>query len=234
MKIKIINIALLLITLVSTLVILSSMPDEIPVHFGFDGTADRWGSKYEMLIMPIIMAVMLGIWFVTDLTLGKRMLDSPDEKQRAEAKMNIKVMNITFTVISVMFMLLNFSFLYLAYSQLDGSSAGEIDILKIVVIIMGLGMAVMGNFMPKSKSNSAVGFRLSWTRFNDVTWQRSNRFAGIVAVIQGLISALSGIVFRGTTALIIMLALLGVALPVMTVYAYLVYKDEVKQGNVGK
>ena len=233
MKIKIVNAALLLITLVSTLVILSYMPDEIPVHFGFDGTADRWGSKYEMLIMPIIMAVMLGIWFVTDLTQGKRMLDSPDEKQRAEAKMNIKVMNITFTVISVMFMLLNFSFLYLSYSQLEGSSV-EIDILKIVVIITGLGMAVMGNFMPKAKSNSAVGFRLPWTRFNDVTWQRSNRFAGIVAVIHGLISALSGIIFSGTTALLIMLISLCVALPVMTVYAHLVYQDELKRGNVGK
>ena len=147
--------------------------------------------------------------------------------------MNIKVMNITFTVISVMFMLLNFSFLYLSYSQLESSSV-EIDILKIVVIITGLGMAVMGNFMPKAKSNSAVGFRLSWTRFNDVTWQRSNRFAGIVAVIQGLISALSGIIFSGTTALLIMLISLCVALPVMTVYAYLVYQDELKRENVGK
>ena len=234
MKIKIINVAILLITLVSTLVILSYMPDQIPVHFDFEGVADRWGSKYEMLIMPVVMAAMLGLWFVTDLTHGKRMLDSPDEKQRAEARMNIKVMNITFTVISVMFMLLNFSFLYLSYSQLDGSSTIEIDIMKLVVIVMGLAMAVMGNFMPKTKSNSRMGLRLPWTRFNDVTWQKSNRFAGIVTMIHGLISALAGIIFKGTTAMLIMLVTLSVVLPIMIVYAYLVYQDEVKRGNVGK
>ncbi len=231
MKIKIVNIAILLISLIGTLVVLSAMPDVVPVHFNFEGVADRWGSKYEMLIMPCIMALMLGIWFITDATTGKRMLNSADEKERAEAKSNVKVLNITFTVISVMFFILNFACLYLSYSQLDGVTAMSIDILKIIVIVMGIAFIVMGNFMPKAKSNPTVGFRLPWTRFNDVTWQKCNRFAGIVSVIHGIIVTVSGIIFSGVTAMIVMLIALCVSLPILTVYAYLVYQDEVKKNE---
>ena len=231
MKIKIVNIALLLISIIGTLIVLSFMPDVVPVHFGFNGVADRWGSKYEMLIMPGVMALMLGIWFVIDLTTGKKMLNSPDEKERAEAQSNIKVMNITFTVISVMFLILNFAFLYLSYSQLDGVTALNIDILKITVVVMGIAFTVMGNFMPKAKSNSTVGFRLPWTRYNDVTWQKCNRMAGIVSVIQGIILILSGIIFSGGAAMIIMLIALCISLPILTIYAYLVYQDEVKKNE---
>lgn len=231
MKIKIVNLALLLISVIGTLIILSSMPDIIPVHFDFKGVADRWGSKYEMLIMPCIMAVMLGFWFVTDATTVKKQLNSDDEKKRAEAQANQKALNVTFTVISVMFLVFNFAFLYLSYSQLDGVSAMNIDIFKITVIVMGVAFTVMGNIMPKAKNNRNVGFRLTWTRFNDVTWQKTNRMAGIVSVIHGIILILSGIIFSGTTAMIIMLVALCVTLPILTIYAYLVYQDEVKKNE---
>ena len=30
------------------------LPDEIPAHFNFKGEVDRWGSKWEIIILPII------------------------------------------------------------------------------------------------------------------------------------------------------------------------------------
>ncbi|WP_153733129.1 DUF1648 domain-containing protein [Sporosarcina obsidiansis] len=32
----------------------SQLPDRIPAHFGAAGEVDRWGSKYELLILPAI------------------------------------------------------------------------------------------------------------------------------------------------------------------------------------
>ena len=32
----------------------SSLPAQVPAHFGIAGEVDRWGSKYELLILPII------------------------------------------------------------------------------------------------------------------------------------------------------------------------------------
>ena len=39
----------------------SSLPAEIPVHFGFNGEVDRWGSKFELLILP---SIAIFLWFI--------------------------------------------------------------------------------------------------------------------------------------------------------------------------
>lgn len=43
------------IPLAGTAVVLLFMPDRVPMHYDITGTADRWGSKYEELIFPVII-----------------------------------------------------------------------------------------------------------------------------------------------------------------------------------
>ena len=40
--------------LLITLYMYPSIPDKIPTHYWIDGTIDKWGSKNELLIAPII------------------------------------------------------------------------------------------------------------------------------------------------------------------------------------
>ena len=164
MKIKIVNIVILLATLVGTLICLSYMPDIVPVHFDIHGVADRWGSKYENLLMPGCMAAMIALWFGVDSGFRKTIRQSTDEKAVAEAKANIKVLNVTFTAVSVMFTFLNFSILYMCASQIDGFVGQEIDIMKIVTILLGASFILLGNVMPKARNNATVGFRLPLLR----------------------------------------------------------------------
>ena len=44
--------------LVATLVSLFFMPETVAVHFDINNQVDRWGSKYELLILPIVALVM--------------------------------------------------------------------------------------------------------------------------------------------------------------------------------
>ena len=229
MKIKIVNIVILLATLVGTLICLSFMPDVVPVHFDIYGVADRWGSKYENLLMPGCMAAMIALWFGVDAGFRKTIKQSTDEKAIAEAKANIKVLNVTFTAVSVMFTFLNFSILYMCVSQIDGFVGQEIDIMKIVTILLGASFILLGNIMPKARNNSTVGFRLPWTRFNDVTWQKCNRVAGIVMVLSGALSIVAGLVFDGMLSITIMLFISFIAITVLTIYAYEIYRKE--KGN---
>ena len=226
MKIKIVNIVILLATLVGTLICLSYMPDVVPVHFDIYGVADRWGSKYENLLMPGCMAAMIALWFGVDAGFRKTIKQSDDEKAIAEAKANIKVLNLTFTAVSVMFTFLNFSILYMCCSQIDGFVGQEIDIMKIVTILLGASFILLGNIMPKARNNSTVGFRLPWTRFNDVTWQKCNRVAGIVMVLSGALSIVAGLVFDGMLSITIMLFITFIGLTAITIYAYEVYRKE--------
>lgn len=44
---------------VAGLFIWQGMPERVPTHFGLDGTADGWGPRISVLIMPL---VGLGLW----------------------------------------------------------------------------------------------------------------------------------------------------------------------------
>ena len=231
MKINIINIVILVIVLVGTLAALSIMPDTVPVHFDIHGVADRWGSKYEMLIMPGCMLAMLAFWIGIDASYKKKISTSSDEKEIAEAKTNIKVMQITSVITSLMFAVINGATIYASYSQLDTTDVSKIDFLKILSIVMGISFILLGNFMPKAKNNSTVGFRLPWTRFNDVAWRKSNLVGGIAMIVQGVIMILGGIIFEGTVAMIIMLVTLAVVLPAITIFAYVIYRQEKDKSN---
>jgi len=36
----------------------SSLPDEIPAHFGFSGRPDRWGGRWQAWIVPVVALVI--------------------------------------------------------------------------------------------------------------------------------------------------------------------------------
>lgn len=229
MKIKIVNIVILLVTLFGTLLALSVMPDEVPVHFNIYGAADRWSSKYELLIMIPFMVIMQAVWYACDHFYRKQAKNAPEEKVRAEATANIKVLNITFTAVSVLFAVLNGFTLYMSYSQLEGVTAAEIDIMKIITICMGIIFVVLGNFMPKAKKNHLVGFRFPWTMYNDVTWAKCNRMSGVAGVILGIALCALGIILNGIWTIVAMLVSLGIFCVVLLAYAYMVYRDEKKK-----
>ena len=226
MKTNIFNVIILLVVLVGTLFALSVMPDTVPVHFDIHGVADRWGSKYEMLIMPGCMLAMLLFWIGIDVSYNKKINTSTDEKDIAEAKSNVKVIKFTSVITSLMFAVINGATIYASYSQLENTEALEFDFLKLLSIVMGISFILLGNFMPKAKNNATVGFRLPFTRFNDASWRKSNLVGGIAMIIQGVIMILSGIIFKGDVAMIIMLVTLAVILPAITIFAYVIYRQE--------
>ncbi|MCL2786153.1 MAG: DUF1648 domain-containing protein [Methanomassiliicoccaceae archaeon] len=46
------------IPMVMALIMFPSLPDPMPAHFGLSGDVTRWGSRYEIFLLPVISAVM--------------------------------------------------------------------------------------------------------------------------------------------------------------------------------
>ena len=223
---KILNIIFVIVTLISSLVAISILPDTVAVHFDQYGMVDRWGSKYELLLLPAIMILMIVVFEFVIRSYLKKIANASNEKEAADAKSNIKVLNIVIPLINGFMMLLNFFFLYATYSQTMNTDVLDIDILKYVSMLMSILIIAMGNYMPKTRKNSNVGFRLPWTRYNDVTWTKSNRFAAYLMMISGALSLIGSIIFGGTMAMNIMLGSFLVSMVAMTVYAYIIYQKE--------
>lgn len=231
---KIIKWILALLTLASTIVMLFIFPDTIPVHFDINGVADRWGSKYEMLILPVLAIVSAVMFEILTKFYRKKSDESDNEKQKAEILSNVKVLNITTWIILLLFFVMNIFFLYTAYSQVyPEKNLPEFDVMRAVVITMGITFIVMGNYMPKTRNNRNIGFRVHWTMYNDTTWRKSNKFASYVMMIAGALIIISAIFVKGIASTIIMLASLLIAILVMMIYAYIVYRDERRKDSEG-
>ena len=91
---------------------------------------------------------------------------------------------------------------------------------------MGITIVILGNYMPKTRNNKSIGFRLPWTQYNDNTWNKSNRFGSYALMIAGVISAISSLFVNGILAAFLCIGSLLIALSITIVYAYIVYQEE--------
>ena len=60
---RIIVYALIVFSIVSAAVLMMFMPETVPAHYSLSGEVDRFGSKYENLILPLVSVVM-GLIFI--------------------------------------------------------------------------------------------------------------------------------------------------------------------------
>ena len=223
-----------ILTVLSTVFMLFILPDTVPVHFDISGAPDRWGSKFELLILPVVLIVCALTINPMVKSYLKKAEESEDDKKKAEHLSNAKVLNITGIATMCLFFVMNIVTLYTTYVQVTPeNNLPEFDILRVVGFIMGVMMIVLGNYMPKTRNNPNVGFRFPWTRYNDVTWNKSNRFASYVLMIVGAISALCSLFVSGIIASLLSVGALLIALPIIMFYAYIVYRAERRKNDEG-
>ena len=78
----------------------NSIPDKVPIHFTFDGTADGYGSKTVLIIEPIIAAVLFAL--ITIVQKFPRLWNFPVEITRENMKREYLIAHIMFVVMKVM------------------------------------------------------------------------------------------------------------------------------------
>lgn len=98
------------IPLIIVLLFIPELPDTIPAHYDFKGNVDRFGSKYELLILPVVTIGMGFFW----LWMEKIAL-----KDKEKGPQNVKVLFWGNIVMSVTFVILTIWFLSLAYNKAE-------------------------------------------------------------------------------------------------------------------
>lgn len=233
MKNRIVNFLIAFICILSTILVLSHLPDNVPVHFDQYGTVDRWGSKYELLLGSAFLILMEVVGELCSYSFRKKLKCATDEKKIKELTSDLKIIDIVFTILYVFLLAMNCMTLHMSYSGIDNQTLqSNADILKVIVVLMGIMMVIMGSYMPKIHRNSVFGFRIGFTMYNDNTWQKSNRIGGIAMIIAGFVTALFGVIFDGLVGIFVMLGMLFAFTFALILVAYFIYKDEKrKEGN---
>ncbi len=208
-------IALVVIGFVIVGLFFSMAPAQIPVHYDISGQIDRWGSKYEFILLPII-----------NLLFGGFMAWLARREQKQGREMNEQVVAGMTVCVLVFFNLLWLFFMWKAI-DVDNfdSGLGELS-TKAFMILIFASFIPLGNSMPKAQRNSIYGLRTKWSMANDRCWQKSQRFGGYVLVISGIIGTLLCALLPSHWGGYIMLLVIAIATVTCIVGSYRIYRNE--------
>ena len=208
-------IALIVIGFVIVGLFFSMAPDKIPVHYDINGQIDRWGSKYEFILFPLI-----------NLLFGGFMAWLARREQKQGREMNEQVVAGMTVCVLVFFNLLWLFFMWKAI-DVDNfdSGLGELS-TKALMILVFASFIPLGNNMPKAQRNSIYGLRTKWSMANDRCWQKSQRFGGYALVISGIIGTLLSALLPSHWGGYIMLLIIAIATVTCIVGSYRIYRNE--------
>lgn len=146
------------------------LPDQLPSHFGISGEVDSYWSKNSVFILAAVMGLLfpIGMQFIRKID-PKRENYERFEHAYKMIRLFIAVVFDAFFVISV------------SYGLNDHFPAG-----KWAIAIVGLMIALLGNYLPQVKDNYFIGIRTPWTLASPEVWRRTHRFSGMLWTIGGL------------------------------------------------
>lgn len=215
------------IGLVLTAAALPFLPETVPVHFDAAWNPDRWGSRGELLLLPAVLLLLAGAWQPLLKSFEKKAAGAEDDKLRASAQTNRKAIGISGVSLAAMLTLVQAWLLYQVYRAASGGETTGDALSRLPFILMGILFIVLGNIMPKTRRNGFIGFRMSWSMYNDETWRRTHRFAGYVLVIAGILTIIAAAALPGSLAPIFAVpALLTAAVIGILFYSRRVYLEE--------
>ncbi|MBP1558650.1 MAG: nitroreductase family protein [Oscillospiraceae bacterium] len=209
--------ALSVLSLVVTAIAYSFLPEEIPMWWNFHGTVLRYAEKNNIWLIASLAAVFAVLFTVLPLI-------DPRNKNYQRFMEYYE----TFTLVMVVA-----GDILTGVVISESFRPGKIEVGQLVVLIAGLICMVMGNLMPKIKSNYFIGIRNPWTLSDPDIWNRTHRIGGRIFFIFGLCVTVWALM--PVWPLLIYLVS-GVALVAITVvpylYSYWCFRQNQKKGKL--
>jgi len=208
-----------LLSFLLTCVIHPFLPDRIPMHYDIQGNIDRWGSKYENFIFPFLLVLFSLFWQGMISYFQKKASKSKSEKEKVEAENNVKVIRVAAIATNLLMLGTHIVASFAAYVEATNqASVSVVDFNMVTGILLGMVLIVLGNYMPKAKRNTIVGFRTAKTLSDDEIWKKANRFAGISFMIAGVLMIVESILLGGMASMILSLAIILVTSVIDMIY----------------
>lgn len=200
------------VPLIITFFVLPFLQDSLPAHYDMSGNVDRWGSKYEQLILPIIIIVLTLFWKILINYYSKKEISGKTDRERQDASSNKKVIYIVAIGMAVMFTIMHMGFMYSALmTAISNGNTSPVDINVLTNIPLGIFIIIIGNYLPKTKRNYFVGVRNFSSMKDDESWAKYNRFGGKVMLLSGVLIIVQTLLIGGMASTFITVAILLVS-----------------------
>lgn len=157
-----------------------SLPSKIPVHYSFDGIADRFASKLSVEALLLCSLGYCGC--LLGVLLRKMVLAMGKTQENSNTQITAKLMTYNQTFLTIFFSALS---LYFISVMLQNSIPDTFFILRTAYLVLSVLLIIIGNYLPKLKINRVSGVKTKYSQSSDDAWMRSQRFGGRLLAIGG-------------------------------------------------
>jgi len=185
------------------------MPERIPVHWNLDGEIDRYGGRFEgVLLLPLIaVGTYLLFLFLPRLDPGR---DNYARFRGAYLTIRVAILVVLGAVHAAV---------------LAGALGREVSLGRGITPLIAALFVAVGLVLGKVRPNWFVGIRTPWTLSSKRSWTRSHRLGGWLFTLVGLSTLAASLV--GAAAATAVLLAGGVATAtVVLAYSYLVWRTD--------
>ncbi|MBL8994713.1 MAG: SdpI family protein [Spirochaetia bacterium] len=184
------------------------LPALIPLHWNIRGEMDGKGPRQLLWIFSLLpMALSTLMAFFPGFDLKKK-----------GAEKHGRALLITMGLVSaVLFAVFGF-----AFSAALGLNIG--NLFFVIPLIPGLGLVVLGNFVPQIRQNKMFGIRTPWTLADDEVWRKTHRFGAYVLVASGFLLAGTAFFLKVTAGVVVFASVVPLAMVLVTAYSFWEYR----------
>jgi uncharacterized membrane protein len=183
----------------------------VPIHWGPDGQVDGYADKtIGLLLLPLTtLGVAALLWVIPVI-----------EPRRANFEKSGKAYGAIWVAVVLMLAAID-------VVAVAAALGVELDMTLIVLTPTGTLFIVIGNYLPKVRSNYMMGIRTPWTLTSDRSWDRTHRVGGRLFVVEGIVFILVGLLRPAPEVMFVVLIGGIVLMPVIVfVYSYRVWKAD--------
>ena len=183
---------------------------QIPVHWGVNGQPDRYGGKWEgLLLMPMIFVGVIALLTIIP---------------RIDPRSN-NILNSQGAYQAFWWMFLVF-FAGLHVALVLNILGYNVNIGMITPAAVGMLFVVLGRYMGRIRSNFMFGIRTPWTLTSELSWQKTHLWGGRLFMLLGVLLIISGLFPLSTVWFgLFMGGIIGLVVGLF-VYSYLIWKDD--------
>lgn len=204
--------AVIVATLVVTVVLYPHLPDQIPNHWNFKGEIDHYGSRQSIFMLPGIMAAALLLFAVLPWLSPKRF--------------EVDIFRSTYLYLMILVLAL---IAYLHALILWAAFSRPLNMPRSLMGALFLFLILMGNVLGKVKRNFYIGMRTPWTLASEKVWYATHRFAAKAFVAAGFLGLLS-VIFSAPP--LIEFSILIAAALASVIYSLVYYKRLERLGEL--
>ena len=206
------ELLLLLITIIPVVylfIVWKELPEQVPIHWNFQGEVDQYGSKASLgwVVLLINVPIYLLMLFLPKIAAKQESIERMGKKYyRLRLILQLFLSALVFIILLV------------------SSGATQIAIETLLGYSFIFFMLLFGNYMGSIRQNHFMGIRTPWTLENEEVWKKTHQLGGRLWIGGGLFGFILLLFLPNNWALMTVVALMIIPMILASIYSFVLFK----------